>query len=181
MGLAYQFTREQSASAELSLDYEDVEDFYNPDGKRHLLASVPLQYVYDSRDDKLNPTKGFRALAFAEPTHDFLTGASFVKLKGELSAYQALDEAGKFVLAGRVGVGSIFGAEIERHSGRPPLLCRRRRLGARLSPTRASDRATADGEPTGGRSLVETSVEMRITGHAKRSPSCRSSTAARCR
>ena len=61
MGLAYQFTREQSASAELSLDYEDVEDFYNPDGKRHLLASVPLQYVYDSRDDKLNPTTGFRA------------------------------------------------------------------------------------------------------------------------
>ena len=40
---------------------------------RHLIVSIPLQYVYDKRNDKLNPTKGWRLLAFAEPSYDALT------------------------------------------------------------------------------------------------------------
>ncbi|MBL8575792.1 MAG: outer membrane protein assembly factor [Mesorhizobium sp.] len=112
-GLAYQFTRTQSASAELSVEYEDVEDYFNPDGERHLLVSLPTQYVFDNRDNKLDPKRGFRALAFAAPAHDFLTGATFVKVRGELSAYQAVDDAQRFVLAGRVATGSIMGAEIQ--------------------------------------------------------------------
>lgn len=113
VGLAYQFTRAQSASVELSLEYEDVEDYYNPDGQRHLLASLPTQYVFDNRDNKLDPKRGFRALAFAQPAHDFLTGATFVKIRGELSAYRAIDDAQRFVLAGRVATGSILGASVE--------------------------------------------------------------------
>ena len=112
-GVSYQFTREQSASAELSLDYEDVEDFFHPEGQRHLLVSIPLRYVFDNRDNKLNPREGFRVLAFAEPTYDFLTGAAFVKFRGDASTYRALDEAGRFVLAGRVAAGSILGASVE--------------------------------------------------------------------
>ena len=41
----------------------DVEDFFHPDGQRHLIASLPTQYVFDNRDDKLDPKRGFRALA----------------------------------------------------------------------------------------------------------------------
>ena len=160
-GLAYQLSRTQSVSAELSIDYEDVEDYYNPDGKRYLLASLPLQYVLDTRDDKLDPKTGFRVLAFAEPTHDFLGGSTFVKLKGEVSAYQALDDAGKFVLAGRGAVGSIFGAEIENIPAD-----RRFYAGGggsvRGYPYQGIGPKAPDGQPTGGRSLVETSVEVRI-------------------
>ena len=112
-GLSYQFTREQSASVEASLEYEDVDDFFHPDGQRHLIASLPTQYVFDNRDNKLDPKKGFRALAFAEPAHDFLTGATFVKFQGELSTYKAIDAAQRFVLAGRVAAGSIVGASVE--------------------------------------------------------------------
>ncbi|MEW9804844.1 autotransporter assembly complex family protein [Mesorhizobium sp. ZMM04-5] len=112
-GVSYQFTREQSASVEASLEYEDVEDYYHPDGQRHLIASLPSQYVFDNRDDKLNPKRGFRALAFAEPAHDFLTGATFVKFRGELSAYKALGDAQRLVVAGRVAAGSIVGASVE--------------------------------------------------------------------
>ena len=160
-GISYQFTRRQSASAELSIDYADVEDFYNPDGKKHLLLSAPLQYVYDSRDDKLDPKKGFRALAFAEPTHDFLTGSSFVKVRGELSAYQALDQAGQFVLAGRVAAGSIFGADIEDVPAD-----RRFYAGGggsvRGYPYQGIGPKAPDGQPTGGLSMAEGSVELRI-------------------
>ena len=160
-GISYQFTRRQSASAELSIDYADVEDFYNPDGKKHLLLSAPLQYVYDSRDDKLDPKKGFRALAFAEPTHDFLTGSSFVKVRGELSAYQALDQAGQFVLAGRVAAGSIFGADIEDVPAD-----RRFYAGGggsvRGYPYQGIGPKAPDGQPTSGLSMAEGSVELRI-------------------
>ena len=160
-GLSYQFTREQSASAELSIDYTDIEDFYNPEGKRHLIVSAPLRYVYDSRDDKLNPTEGFRAVAFAEPAYDILNGATFVKVRGDLSAYRALDEAGKFILAGRAAVGSIVGADIEDIPAD-----RRFYAGGggsvRGYPYQGIGPKAPDGQPTGGRSLVEGAVEVRI-------------------
>ncbi len=78
-GVSYQLTREQRVSTEVSLEYEDVEDFFHPDGQEHLIAGLPTQYVFDNRDNKLDPKRGFRALAFAEPAHDFFTGATFVK------------------------------------------------------------------------------------------------------
>ena len=131
-GLSYQFTREQSASVEVSLEYEDVSDFFHPDGQRHLIASLPTQYVFDNRDDKLNAKRGFRALAFAEPAHDFLTGATFVKFRGELSAYRAIDDAQRFVARRSRGGGLDSGRIGGGHSGRPALLCRRGRIGARL-------------------------------------------------
>lgn len=160
-GVSYQFTKTQSASAAVSLDYSDVEDFYNPDGQRYLIASVPLDYVFDSRDNKLNPTEGFRVAAFAEPAYDFITGATFVKLRGDASAYRAIDQAAKFVLAGRVGVGSIFGADIVNIPAD-----RRFYAGGGGSVRGYSYQGVGprapDGTPTGGLSTVEASGEMRI-------------------
>jgi translocation and assembly module TamA len=160
-GLSYQFTREQSASAEVSLEYEDVSDFFHPDGQRHLIAGIPLQYVYDGRDDKLNPKRGFRALAFAEPAHDFLTGATFVKFRGELSAYKAIDDAQRFVVAGRVAAGSILGASVE------DIPADRRFYAGGGGSVRGYEYQgigpkAPDGEPIGGRSYMELSGELRV-------------------
>ncbi|TGV79379.1 outer membrane protein assembly factor, partial [Mesorhizobium sp. M2D.F.Ca.ET.145.01.1.1] len=92
-GLSYELDKKQTVSAEVALDYSRIHDAF---GKHtYLIASIPLQYVYDSRDNKLNPTSGFRALAYAEPSYDILNGATFLKLKGEGSAYLSLDTASK--------------------------------------------------------------------------------------
>ena len=160
-GVSYQFTREQSASAEVSLEYEDVTDFFHPDGQRHLIASIPLQYVFDNRDDKLNPKRGFRALAFAEPAHDFLTGATFVKFRGELSAYRAIDDAQRFVVAGRVAAGSILGASLEE------IPADRRFYAGGGGSVRGYEYQgigpkDPEGNPIGGRSYVELSGELRV-------------------
>jgi translocation and assembly module TamA len=161
VGLSYQFTKTQTASVELSVDYSDIEDFYNPDGARHLLVSIPLQYVFDNRDDRLNPTKGFRAAAFAEPTYDTLTGSTFVKLRGDASTYWALDQASKFVIAGRVAVGSILGAQIAEIPAD-----RRFYAGGGGSVRGYAYQGIGPkdplGNPTGGRSFAETSVELRF-------------------
>ncbi|MCX7303656.1 MAG: autotransporter assembly complex protein TamA [Hyphomicrobiales bacterium] len=160
-GVSYQFTRQRSGSVAASLDYEDVDDFYHPDGQRHLIASLPTQYVFDNRDDKLNPKKGFRALAFAEPSHDFLTGATFVKVRGELSAYRAVDAAQRLVLAGRVAAGSIIGASVE------DIPADRRFYAGGGGSVRGYQYQgigpkDPEGKPTGGRSYMELSGELRI-------------------
>lgn len=111
VGLSYELSKTQTVSAEFALDYSRIEDSF---GKHeYLIASVPLQYVFDNRDNKLNPTKGFRFLAYAEPSYDIKSGAIFVKLKGEGSAYQAIDDSGRIVLAERLAAGSIMGASLQ--------------------------------------------------------------------
>jgi translocation and assembly module TamA len=159
VGLSYELTRYQTVSAELSLDYSKITDVF---GKNEfLIASVPLQYVFDNRDNKLNPTRGFRALAFAEPSYDIENGNAFIKLKGEGSAYYSLSDSNKFVLAGRAAIGSILGANVDEVPAD-----RRFYAGGGGSVRGYSYQGIGpkdiNGTPTGGLSFFETSVEMRI-------------------
>ena len=165
VGLAYELTKQQTVSGSLAIDYSKVEDALNPEGKRYLLVSLPLQYVYDNRDDKLNPTRGFRALAYAEPTYDALNGNMFVKLKGEGSGYYGIDSNNRFVLAGRVAMGSILGASLDDVPAD-----RRFYAGGGGSVRGYSYQGIGphtDGKPTGGLSYAETSVEMRYAYNDK--------------
>ncbi|PDQ18156.1 hypothetical protein CN311_26165 [Mesorhizobium sanjuanii] len=158
-GLSYDIDKKQRVSAEVALDYSKIHDAF---GKhKYLIASIPLQYVYDNRDNRLNPTRGFRVLAYAEPSYDILNGAAFLKLKGEGSAYQSLDTASKFVLAERVAIGSIVGAGLQDVPAD-----RRFYSGGGGSVRGYAYQGIGpkdiDGQPIGGLSLFETSVEMRI-------------------
>ncbi|TPM91936.1 autotransporter assembly complex family protein [Mesorhizobium sp. B2-1-3A] len=158
-GLSYELDKKQTVSAEVALDYSRITDAF---GKHtYLIASVPLQYVYDNRDSRLNPTRGFRVLAYAEPSYDIISGAAFLKLKGERSAYQSLDTASKFVLAERVAVGSIVGTGLENVPAD-----RRFYSGGGGSVRGYAYQGIGPkdftGQPIGGLSFFETSVEMRI-------------------
>ncbi|KRB23689.1 MULTISPECIES: autotransporter assembly complex protein TamA [Mesorhizobium] len=158
-GLSYELDKKQTVSAEVALDYSRITDAF---GKHtYLIASVPLQYVYDNRDSRLNPTRGFRVLAYAEPSYDIMSGAAFLKLKGEGSAYQSLDTASKFVLAERVAVGSIVGTGLENVPAD-----RRFYSGGGGSVRGYAYQGIGPkdftGQPIGGLSFFETSVEMRI-------------------
>ncbi|PBB95149.1 autotransporter assembly complex family protein [Mesorhizobium sp. WSM3862] len=159
VGVSYDLDKRQRVSAEFDLDYSRITDAF---GKHtYLIASIPLQYVYDSRDNKLNPTRGFRALAYAEPSYDILNGATFLKLKGEGSAYQSLDTASRFVLAERATLGSIVGTGLQNVPAD-----RRFYSGGGGSVRGYAYQGIGpkdiDGQPIGGLSLFETSVEMRM-------------------
>ncbi len=159
VGLAYDLTRNQNLSAELGIDYSDIDDAFG--SARHLIVSIPLQYVYDNRNDRLNPTKGWRLLAFVEPSYDALTSTPFVKLEAEASTYQSLDADGKYVAAARVATGSIFGAAVQDVPAD-----RRFYAGGGGSVRGYAYQGIGPkdpaGQPTGGLSFLETSVEMRI-------------------
>jgi translocation and assembly module TamA len=164
-GVSYELTKTQTVSAELAVDYSRIEDVFTrlagTGPKKFLLVSTPLQYIYDNRDNRLNPTKGFRVLAYGEPTYDILTGAAFVKLRGEASAYQSFDTNARFVAAGRVAVGSIFGAGLDAVPAD-----RRFYAGGGGSVRGYAYQGIGpkgpDGEPTGGLSYAEASAELRI-------------------
>ncbi|MBX3576755.1 MAG: outer membrane protein assembly factor [Rhizobiaceae bacterium] len=165
VGMSYDLTRTQTISAELALDWSKIDDAFG--SKRHLIVSIPLQYVIDRRDDRLDPTKGFRLLAYAEPTYDIFSedsiagNATFLKLRGEASVYQSLGGEGRFVIAGRAATGSILGADLDAipadrrfYSGGGGSVRGYAYQG--IGPRDAA------GKPTGGRSYIETSVEMRV-------------------
>lgn len=159
-GLEYQFGKVHTVSGEVAVEWSKVEDALNPAGVRHLLVSIPLQYVFDNRDSRLDPKRGFRVLAFAEPTHDFENGATFVKFRGEASAYRAIDDAGKFVFAARAATGSIVGADLASVPAD-----RRFYVGGGGSVRGYAYQGVGPkdgGKPTGGLSYVEGSVELRI-------------------
>jgi translocation and assembly module TamA len=160
VGLAYDISKSQSVSGELSVDYSKITDAF-VDNRDYLIVSTPLQYVFDNRDEKLNPTEGFRMLAYAEPAYDTIGGTTFVKLRGEASGYQALDTNDRYVVAGRVNLGSILGAGVAEIPAD-----RRFYAGGggsvRGYAYQGIGPKDSDNKPTGGLSLFETSAELRM-------------------
>lgn len=159
-GVTYELTPAQKISAEFALEYAEITDPFDV-GKDFLLLSTPLQHILDNRDNRLNPTEGFRTLAYVEPTYDALNGTVFVKLRGEASAYQAFDADKRFVAAARLAGGSILGAELADvpadrrfYSGGGGSV-----RGYAFQGIGPMDE---EGNPTGGVSFLEASVELRI-------------------
>ncbi len=91
--------------------YADEQDVFGDNN--YFLVGIPADIRFDNRDDKLNPTKGIHATAFAEPAYDIRGSQAMVFLQGEVSTYAALDDARRFVLAGKLGTGSILGPSLE--------------------------------------------------------------------
>ena len=165
-GVSYNLTKRQTLSAQVRAEYADITDAFFPLGRKYLLVSTPIEYVFDARDDKLNPKSGYRLFASTEPTYDFESGAAFVKVKGEASAYYSLDQAQRMVLAGRVAAGTIAGAKLSDipadrrfYSGGGGSV---RGYAYQGIGPKILDPMTGKLIPTGGRSFAEASLEMRM-------------------
>ncbi len=128
----------------------------------YTLVGIPLSVKYDSTDSLLDPTRGFRATASVTPYPTFLgSSVGLFQGKASLSAYYALDEDARYVLAGRVGFGSISGASLDEIPS-----TRRFYAGGGGSVRGYAYRTLSPlgpfGQLTGGRSLLELSAEARI-------------------
>lgn len=155
-------TEHLTASAGAEVRVASIDDAR---GQRNLNTfSFPLEAVYDRRDSVLNPSKGFYTDLRVRP--GITTGdeeAQYVRMVSEIRSYYALFD--DLILAGRLRGGLLTGANArevpadqrffaggggsvrgyEYQSISPPLL----------------NVDTGEEEPFGGRSLVETSVELR--------------------
>jgi len=125
------------------------------------LVGLPVSLSYDSTDNALNPTEGVRLLASVTPYPEFLgSSVPITVARGTASAYYSLDDEARYVLAGRLGLGSIVGADLEE------IPANRRFFAGGGGSVRGFGYRTLGptflGEPIGGRSLLEASVEARI-------------------
>lgn len=137
-----------------------VEDVINGD-ETYGLVSLPVYAAHDSRDDILDPKNGIQARIDGTPYFDTLgSGSGFFKTLATGSTYFELPGAYSPVLAVRGALGSIGGAstrnipaDVRFYAGGGSSV---RGYGYQeLSPR-------MNGKPIGGKSLLETSAELRF-------------------
>ena len=78
--------------------------------KTFLITALPLSLAYDGTDDLLDPTRGFRLAGHLSPEIS-AKGGSFAYARAQLDASAYYPVTGSAVLAGRVRLGSILGAQ----------------------------------------------------------------------
>jgi translocation and assembly module TamA len=125
----------------------------------YYLLNVPLKVEYDRTDDLLNPVKGFRLAASGGPQISLQDGGSNLRVILDGSYYYPF--GARTVLASRIRLGSLTGgAKLDD-------IAPSRRLYAggggsvRGFAYQGLGPLDVKGDPTGGRSLFETSVELR--------------------
>jgi translocation and assembly module TamA len=146
-GLAYEHSViEEEAGRQLSDDFD--------------LIDVPLSLTYDSADDLLNPSRGWRASLAVTPTMGVLdTDSRFVTVRPAASYYLAIDREARHVLALRGQAGVIAG---ESRSGIPA--SRRFYAGGGDTVRGYAFQLVGpldDDDPIGGASLLAGSIELR--------------------
>lgn len=147
-------------TAGIAASYDIIED--NDGEKRFKLVGFPFTAKRSTADNPLNPTQGSIIDLTATP----YAGASdkplqFLRVTAGGSKYYSIDKKNRFILAGRMRVGSIVGEDTDTvpadkrfYAGGGGSV-----RGYEFQKVGPLD---SDGDPTGGRSLLELSAELRI-------------------
>lgn len=163
LGYEQRFSDVLTGSGGVDFEYNDFDERPDDEVGKTQTFSFPFALTFDSRDDVLNPTKGIRARGGVEPAISSSEDdvANFVTNSLTLSGYQSFFEGDRLILAGRVGVAAIYGAEREEIPASQRLYAG----GAgsvRGYALRSLGPLDDDDDPLGGRSLIEINLETRI-------------------
>jgi translocation and assembly module TamA len=129
--------------------------------RTYFIGALPLRAAFDASDDLLDPTRGFRVGVRLSPEVSHTNGerSAYARLQADASYYQPVTD--RVVMAARTRVASIPGTELAN-------IAPSRRLYAggggsvrgygyqQIGPRNSL------GDPSGGRSLVEFSLEARV-------------------
>lgn len=157
--ISRQLNKRLSASVGSKIDISQIKE-NNEETKTFGLLSPHTSLKYDSRDDKLDPHKGWLLSADFEGFVDVLGEASpFVK--SELGAQTYYEVNKRLVLAGRTKIGTIAGTETD------DIPATERFFAGGGGSVRGFGHQEigpqeSDGDPAGGRSLFEASFETRL-------------------
>lgn len=108
-GVSVELSDRDTVSAGGEVMWSDVEDAFGKN--KYFTLAIPIEYVRDTRDDKLNPTEGYRAMINAKPSYEIERGTFFSSFEGAITGYQAFGEEKRFVLAGKLAAGTIIGGD----------------------------------------------------------------------
>ncbi len=127
------------------------------------LVGLPVAASYDTTDRPLDPSRGVRVTATVTPYLGF--GAApdtFLISRIQASAYYAIDEQARTILAGRVAFGSILGGTLADIPASRRFYAGGGGGSVRGYEFKSLGPRDAFGNVTGGKSLFEASLEARI-------------------
>ncbi|MBX5007264.1 outer membrane protein assembly factor [Rhizobium lentis] len=160
LGLSYELTDQDTVSASGEVSWERDDDAFGTND--YLTVALPLQYDRDARDDKLNPTEGYRATVSAKPGYEVFNATPYAAFEGSISGYLPFGAEDGVVLAGKVAAGTLVSSGgIENIPATQRFFAGgggsvRGYAYQEISPY------NDDGDATGGRSYVTGSLEARI-------------------
>lgn len=157
-GVLRTFSDELTVELGLALRYSETNDSF---GKRQFfLLTFPTETIWDKRDDKLNPTSGFYLKAEATPFAEMDGSVAGLRFLADGRAYRSLDEDQNYVLAGRLQIGSVFGAGL---ASLPPdyLFYSGGGGTVRGQPYQSLDVDLGGGNRSGGKAFLGASTELR--------------------
>ncbi|MEM6384335.1 MAG: autotransporter assembly complex family protein [Pseudomonadota bacterium] len=159
VGLEHPFTPRLTGRIELAGRFAEFDDPVF--GRREFQsAGFTGALVFDGRDVPTDATSGIYLEASANPFYEFSRSAAGVVLQAEARAYQRLGFGDRLVLAGRVRAGSLVGSSIADTA--PDRLFLAGGGGSvRGYAYRNIGVEQPGGNLTGGRSLLEGSLELR--------------------
>lgn len=146
-------------SAHLEAELARIEDALGE--RTYVLLSAPVSVQFDGTDNLFDPTRGLRVAGYVSPELSEQAGVfSYIRADASASYYLPLDKNADFVVAARGHVGSIWGAERDR------IAATRRFFAGGGGSVRGFGYQEvgpkdATGQPLGGRSLIESSLELR--------------------
>ena len=76
------------------------------------MLSLPTDLVYDTRDNRMDPTGGVHALTSFTPSVDVANSSAYVTSRVQVASYLPFDEERRAVLAGRISFESVAGASL---------------------------------------------------------------------
>ncbi len=146
-----------NVAAAVGLQFTSVRE--DGDTTEYYMLTLPLQATYDTRDSVLNATRGFYLDADVTPFLGFDQTDSGLYFYGDGRTYYTVGEAVPVTLAGRLQVGSIAGARLDRVPNDM------RFFSGGGGTVRGQDYEslgiTLNGQASGGASLVVLSAEAR--------------------
>lgn len=106
-GVTHEFSDSLTARGGLSYEASDVTD---AGGKRHYrLLALPIGGTWDKRNSKTDATDGFYMDGQAKPFLGFGTTGTGAQITGDLRAYRGFGIDDRFVVAGRLQLGTVTG------------------------------------------------------------------------
>ncbi len=161
-GLTHIFTEELSGRVFVNAAHARF-DFPNgvPEPREFTTLGVLGALTFDNRDDAVDATEGFFLEGQIEPFYEFQYANAALRATAEARAYFGFGDDSRFVVAGRLKLGSLVGPVIDET---PPdkLFLAGGGGSVRGYPYRSIGLPGPNGIAVGGRSLIEGSAELRV-------------------
>lgn len=106
----HRFNDKLTGETGIAYQYSEIDDDLGSRSLEHLL--FPASLTYDGRNDPLNATDGWYAKLEGTPFIGLDTETIGARLYADARSYVGLGEDDRFVIAGRLQLGSVSGADL---------------------------------------------------------------------